>query len=190
MATPILNNNIKYPYGLPYLTRGNLAVVLSKYSQYHTYGPSAVTLGPSLTFTVTGSPGAPANHALVTVTAPNGAVFIFEFLYPAAVASAGNIGVPLATGAGSTAAQVATAFLAILNAGTVTPVGGSAEKLPWNMTQTGAAQLRINFNVAGPDGQLEGPEGIATDSQTDQAFATNPVVPARFGKCYAFLPGA
>ncbi len=185
MAIPIKTNQYKFPAGYrnPFIS---VASHLGK-NPYFTYGPSAITLGRSLTFSVTGSPGAPANHDLVTITSPAGQVFIFEFLYPAAVASAGHIGVPLATGAGSTAAQVATAFLAILSAASVTPVGGSPEVLPWQMNQTGAAQLRINFNQAGNDQELVGPEGIATDSQTEPVVTFSTVVPARFGKNYAIL---
>lgn len=190
MATPIKTNLYKFPAGYRNPFNGSTSTSSLAKSPYSSYGPAAVTLGRSITFSVTGSPGAPADHALVAITSPAGQVFIFEFLYPASVAAAGHIGIPLATGAASTAAQVATAFLAILAAASVTPVGGLPEVLPWNMTQTGAAQLRINFNQAGSDQDVEGPEGIAIDSQTGPVVTFNPVVPARFGKNYAFLTAA
>lgn len=185
MATPIITNNIKFPYGTPYLTRGTGAVVLRAYNQFSSYGPSAVRLGSTATFTFT---AVPANNATMTVTSADGHIFLFEFLYPAAVPTAGKIGISLPLGAGSTNAQVTTATLAVLNSGLVTPQGGLAVRLPWNVTQLGAAQLRLNFNTGGFAGNVAA-TGVALNATNPQSFAANAVVPARFGKCFAVLPG-
>ena len=181
MAIELVNNRIKFPKGYfkyPFV-KGYDGI-------YQNLSPVKAVLGATLTFTLA---AAPANHATEAFTAPNGNVFTFEILYPAALATAGNIGVPLASGAGSSAAQVATALLAVMNAGSVTPQGGVPTVLPWNMTQTGAAQLRVNFNVGGNSVGASGAVVASTDAIAAQSFSYNHVVPGRFGRNYAILPG-
>lgn len=139
--------------------------------------------------------GVPANLSVLQVVPPGSSQaqpFNFQFLYPAAVLAAGNIGVSLPLGAGSTTAQVTTALNAVLAQLGATPQGGVFTGFPWIAIQGSPTTIGLNWTVAGssnPGISSTGVTNITSAVTAPQASVLSPVVPIMLGKSFSFMPG-
>lgn len=192
MSAAIVNNRLKFPPGyrqMAYPTR---------YKPYNGFlsaaRPDSIAVAVAQLFNIA---SVPADLSTFILHAPNGiggggntGFFSFQFVYNASVQTTG-IKIPLPLSGATTAAQVQTAIKAVLSQAFGTPLVGGGFALPWIYNQTGAAAFRIDWTVPGPVVPATGTQATITPGATFAAFLSvgNSVVPGRYGKNHAFLPG-
>lgn len=200
MPAPIVTNQYRRPgqgtntnVASGYRFYGQFGGSISRYRINNGFfsgsGPQAVFLGATMIITVGTTP---ADLSTLIITAPNGKVFTFQFQYTVG----GNplfIKIPLPAGGASTTAQVITQMLLIMgNALAGVPLGFTG--FPWNLTQTAANAIRINYTVAGTataiTGTTTGVELVSSSLITSSFSAANAVIPGIWGKNFAFLSAA
>lgn len=192
MSAAILNNRLHLPPGYRALSNTGSLVKYKPYNGFLSGAFNTIIVGVTQLISFIGSPGAPADLSTLVITAPNGRVFNFQFQYTAG----GNplsIKIPLATGAASTSAQVLAAVLAIFQNKTA-GVSLGYDAFPWVAVQTGAAQLRLDYNVAGAADSVSGTsvdaESVLPGARVASFQSTNPVLPGIWGKNFCFLDGS
>ena len=189
MATSVITNRYHFPPGYRRVAQND--VPGKYYSPYNGFfsapglNPTQNQFGAEMVITAA---GVPADLSLMTVRAPNGREYVFQFVYNASVQNAG-IKIPLPNSGASTAAQVSAAILAVLAAGSGTPFGSSiALTFPWVATASSATANKVSFNVAGASVAGTYPANISEGSVVQGGFGQAVSNPGRSGFIGAFLP--
>ncbi len=133
----------------------------------------------------------PADLSTLIITAPNGAQYIFQFVYNASVQNApGSIKVPLPASGASTAAQVTTALTAVLQSVMPLNLAGQPVLLPWVAISGLPTHVTLNYTVPGLVSAIGGTQVTITQFATaPQTFVLANTVPGKCGFNGAFLHG-
>lgn len=193
MALSISNNKYVFPSGY----RSYVAVSTGAYVPWNGYNnganaPNNTILGAVVQFAAT---GVPTDAQIMSISGPNGRTYKFQFLYNASVGTDPDaIIVRLPNSGSSTAAQVITALLAVLSAGSGSTEGGATVVFPWVGQSVNATTCRINFTANGAVTGTIAPANMAIttpDSPTpgQSGISTSRSVCASAGPAGAFLPG-
>ena len=185
MSTAILTNRIKFPSGYRKVSQ------VSPYTPWNGFvsgqnSPGVSQFGATYTFTVA---SVPADLSTIQMVGPDGKGYTFQFVYNASVQTLG-IKIPLPASGASTAAQVATAFLGVVNQASALDVLGNRIVFPWSAQQTGAAVIALNWNVAGVGNSSGVLPGTISLVVTQGGFGQAATVPGGAGFVGAFLPGS
>jgi hypothetical protein len=131
----------------------------------------------------------PADLSTLILNPPSGPSLTFQFVYNASVQTLG-IKVPLPASGGSTAAQVTTALLAVLQVGSGTPLAGTLTRFPFVALTNTATRIEIKWLVNGTAQAITGTQAtITVFATTAPAVAVDIGLPGMFGKCKAILAG-
>ncbi len=184
MASSIVTNRLTLPFS--YKT-GVLSGPLVKYLPFNGGGnsPGTIRLGGTQSFTI-GS--VPADLSTFILNAPNGQSYTFQFVYNASVQTLG-IKIPLPLSGASTAAQVRAAIMGIMSLSGAFDINGVFRSFPWVALSLLTTSFEIDWRVAGALVPVSGTQAtISVNTAVAQSIArTNNVVPARFGKNYAWM---
>ncbi len=184
MVASLVTNQYKFPKGYRQLP----AVV--SYKPNNGFLPSASParsdFGASQEFTIA---AVPADLAQVTLFPPSGQFgqISFQFVYNGSV-WANGVKIPLPASGGSTAAQVTTAWLAVLQQASGLTFQGVNVPFQWVAQQTGSNKITVSYITAGPITSTSVPANI-TQVSSPGGFSLGVVVPSKFGQVSSFAPG-